>query len=73
METLALNIHNEHIKEEIIQFLQKFKSKDLEFTYIDDVEDLKLLQQTRHEATISDNEKIIVGRVLHRKDSYKNK
>ena len=56
METLALNIHNEHIKEEIIQFLQKFKSKDLEFTYIDDVEDLKLLQQTRHEATISFDE-----------------
>ncbi len=56
METLALNIHNEHIKEEIIQFLQKFKSKDLEFTYIDDVADLRLLQQTRHEATISFDE-----------------
>lgn len=56
METLTLNIHNEHIKKEIIQFLQKFKSKDLEFTYIDDLEDLKLLQQTRHETRISFDE-----------------
>jgi hypothetical protein len=56
METLTLNIHNEHIKEEIIQFLQKFKSKDLEFTYINDLEDLKLLQQTRDEKTISFDE-----------------
>jgi hypothetical protein len=53
MESIALTIHNDKIKQEILSFLKRFSSNDLEFTLIEDIEDLKLLQNTRNEETVS--------------------
>jgi len=53
MESIALTIHNDKIKQEIFSFLKRFSSDDLEFTLIEDIEDLKLLQNTRNEETVS--------------------
>ena len=53
MESIALTIHNPKVKQEIISFLKRFSVEDLELTSIEDIEDLKLLQNTRHEDTFS--------------------
>lgn len=53
MESIALAIRNDKIKQEVFDFLKKFPSNDLEFMSIEDAEDLQLLQKTRHEGTIS--------------------
>ena len=53
MENITLTIRNSAIKQEIITFLQRFPSTDLEFSTLEDIEDLKLLQNTRHEETVS--------------------
>ena len=53
MENITLSIRNPAIKQEIMNFLQRFPSSDVEFTTLDDIEDLKLLQETRHEDTVS--------------------
>ncbi len=53
MESIALNIHNDKIKQEIFDFLKKFPNDEVELMPIEDVEDLQLLQRTRHEETIS--------------------
>jgi hypothetical protein len=53
MDSITLTIHNDKIKQEILSFLKRFSSDDLEFTSIEDIEDLKLLQNTRHEETVS--------------------
>ena len=53
MESIALTIHNPKVKQEIISFLKRFSVEDLELTSIEDIEDLKLLQNTRHEDTVS--------------------
>ncbi len=56
METIALNIQNKNIRQKILEFLKQFKSKDLEITTINDLKDLKLLQSTRSEKSISFDE-----------------
>lgn len=53
MESITLTIHNTKIKQEIINFLERFSSNEVEFSTFDDAQDLKLLQDTRHEDTIS--------------------
>ena len=53
MESIALNIHNDKIKQEMFDFLKKFPNDEVELMPIEDVEDLQLLQRTRHEETIS--------------------
>jgi len=53
VESIALNIHNDKIKQEIFDFLKKFPNDEVELMPIEDVEDLQLLQRTRHEETIS--------------------
>ena len=53
MESIALNIHNDKIKQEIFDFLKKFPNDEVELMPIEDAEDLQLLQRTRHEETIS--------------------
>lgn len=53
MESIALTIHNEKIKQEIVDFLKKFPSDELELMSIEDAEDLHLLRKTRHEEVIS--------------------
>ncbi|MFZ1643089.1 MAG: hypothetical protein WAV07_16995 [Candidatus Contendobacter sp.] len=53
MESIALTIHNDKIRQEIFDFLKKFPTDELELMPIEDAEDLQLLQKTRHEETIS--------------------
>lgn len=53
MENITLSIRNSLIKQEIINFLQRFPSSEVEFTSLEDLEDLKLLQETREEETVS--------------------
>lgn len=53
MESIALTIYNDKIKQEIFDFLKKFPSDELELTSIEDAEDLQLLQKTRGEEAIS--------------------
>jgi len=53
MESIALTIHNDKIRQEILDFLKKFPTGELELMSIEDAEDLQLLQKTRHEETIS--------------------
>ena len=52
MESIALTIHNDKIKQEIFDFLKKFPKDEVELMPIGDAEDLHLLQITRHEETI---------------------
>ena len=53
MESIALTIHNDKIKQEIFDFLKKFPNNEVELMPIEDAEDLHLLQRTRNEETIS--------------------
>lgn len=53
MENITLTIRNSAIKREILNFIQRFPTTDVELTTLDDIEDLKLLQNTRHEETVS--------------------
>ena len=53
MENIALTIHIPHVNQEILNFLKRFSTEDLELTTLEDIQDLQLLQNTRHEDTIS--------------------
>jgi len=56
MENIALTIRNNAIKQEILNFLRRFPSSDVELTTQEDLEDLKLLQNTRDEESVSFSE-----------------
>ena len=53
MESIALTIHSDKVKQEIFDFIKKFPSVEVELMSIEDAEDLRLLQKTRHEETVS--------------------
>jgi len=53
MSVIALNIQNESIKNEIINYLEKYKTQDIEITSIEDVKDLLLLKETRNDDKMS--------------------
>jgi hypothetical protein len=52
MESIALAIHDEKIRQEIVDFLKKFSDQEVELMSMEDVEDLRLLQKTRSEETM---------------------
>jgi len=56
METLTLNIKNKQILEKILWFLKDFEQDGVEIIEKEDLEDLKLLAETRKEETISFDE-----------------
>lgn len=56
METITLTIYNLKIKQEIINFLQHFPETDIELTTLEDIDDLRLLKNTRYEESISFSE-----------------
>lgn len=58
METLTLNIKNKEISEKILWFLKHFEQDGVEIIEREDLEDLKLLAETRKEETISFDEYI---------------
>ena len=58
METLTLNIKNKQTSEKILWFLKHFEQEGVEIIEKEDLEDLKLLAETRKEETISFDEYI---------------
>jgi hypothetical protein len=53
MQTLTINIQNETLVDKVIWLLEHFKNDGLEIVSKEDIEDLKLLSQTRNEEKIS--------------------
>ena len=50
---LTINIQNESLTEKVLWMLEHFKSDGLEISSKEDIEDLKLLNKTRNEETVS--------------------
>lgn len=53
MQTLTINIQNKTLTEKVLWMLEHFKSDGLEISSKEDLEDLKLLTNTRNEGTVS--------------------
>ena len=53
MKTLTINITNDTLVDKLMWLLEHFKNDILEIVSQEDIEDLKLLQATREEDTIS--------------------
>ena len=53
MQTLTINIQSETLTEKVLWMLEHFKSDGLEITSKENIEDLKLLKETREEETVS--------------------
>jgi hypothetical protein len=53
MQTLTINIKNDSLAEKVLWLLEHFKSEGLEISSKEDIEDLKLLKETRDEDSIS--------------------
>lgn len=53
MQSLTINIQNETLAQKVIWLLEHFKNDGLEIVAKEDIEDLKLLNTTRHEERIS--------------------
>jgi len=53
MQTLTINSQNETLVEKVIWLLDHFKNDGLEIVSKEDIEDLKLLSETRNEEKIS--------------------
>ena len=53
MHTLTINIQNESLTEKVLWLLEHLKQDGLEITSKEDIEDLKLLNKTRDEQTVS--------------------
>jgi len=53
MQTFTINIQNETLTEKVLWMLEHFKSDGLEISSTEDIQDLKLLEATRKEETVS--------------------
>ena len=53
MQTLTINIANDLLFDKVMWLLEHFKNDGLEIVSKEDIEDLKLLKETREETTIS--------------------
>jgi len=53
MQTLTINIKNETLTEKVLWILEHFKKDGLEISSKEDIEDLKLLNATRDEESVS--------------------
>lgn len=56
MQSLTINIKNETLVEKVIWLLEHFKNDGLEIVSKEDMEDLKLLSETRNEEVVSFDE-----------------
>ncbi len=52
MKSLVINIKDETIVDKVLWMLEHFKNDGLEIVSKEDMEDLKLLKETRNEETI---------------------
>jgi hypothetical protein len=53
MKSIVINIENENLEEKVVWMLEHFKSDGLEIVSKEDIEDLKLLKETRIEESIT--------------------
>ena len=53
MQTLTINIANDTLLNKVMWLLEHFKNDGLEIVSKEDIEDLKLLKETREENTLS--------------------
>jgi hypothetical protein len=53
MNTITININNDTLTQKVLWLLEHFKNDGLEITSKEDIEDLKLLNATRDEESIS--------------------
>ena len=53
MQTITININNDHLAEKVNWFLEHLKDDGLEIISKENIEDLKLLHATRDEDSIS--------------------
>lgn len=53
MKSIVINIENDNLEEKVVWMLEHFKSDGLEIVSKEDIEDLKLLKETRTEESIS--------------------
>jgi hypothetical protein len=56
MQSLTINVHNEQLFSKVMWLLEHFKQEGLEIVDREDMSDLKLLADTRHEETMSFDE-----------------
>jgi hypothetical protein len=52
MQTITVSVKNKEIRDKIIWFLRHFENEGVEIISQDDIEDLKLLAETRKEKSI---------------------
>ena len=52
MQTLTINVKNKSIFEKLIWLLEHFRKDEIEIVEKEDLQDLKLLKQTRDEESI---------------------
>jgi hypothetical protein len=53
MKSIVINKENENLEEKVVWMLEHFKSDGLEIVSKEDIEDLKLLKETRIEESIT--------------------
>ncbi|MFP4279042.1 MAG: hypothetical protein ACLFQI_03470 [Halochromatium sp.] len=53
MRNIAINIKDDQLAKQVIWWLEHFKEDGIEIISIEDLEDLKALQLTRQEASVS--------------------
>jgi len=74
MQTITININNDKLVDKVTWLLEHFKKDGLEIVSKEDIDDFKLLKATRNEDSIPFDvlgNSIEIGRILHRKESYK--
>lgn len=52
MQSLTINVHNEQLFSKLMWLLERFKQEGLEIVDREDMTDLKILAETRHEETV---------------------
>jgi hypothetical protein len=52
MQSLTINVHNEQLFSKVVWLLEHFKQEGLEIVDREDMTDLKMLSETRHEETV---------------------
>lgn len=52
MQSITINIKDEQLADKVLWFLERFQSDELEIVSKEDMDDLKLLKETRNDETI---------------------
>ncbi len=52
MQSLTINVHNEQLFSKVMWLLEHFKQEGLEIVDREDMTDLKILAETRHEGIV---------------------